>query len=135
MKKLTLYSILLLALPTSMLAQYNGGVGRGDILVVENNTFLDGTISSEPSYQKETSDISIYPNPFNNNITISFNSIVGDNVTIDVLNIKGEKVYSKLVEVNNGQNLVTLNQSGLANGIYLLYLSNDPNKSYKIVKQ
>lgn len=34
MKKLTLYFIFLLALPTSMLAQFTGGIGRGDDIIV-----------------------------------------------------------------------------------------------------
>ena len=135
MKKLTLNFILLLTLPTCILAQYTGGVGRGDVLIAENNTFLDGTIASAQCYQKETSTINIYPNPFNDNIAINFNSIAEENVTINVESIKGEKVYSKLVENNSGNNLVNLNLSGLENGIYLLYFSNYPNKSLKIIKQ
>ena len=42
MKLLILYFILLMALPASILAQFTGGIGRGDLVIFGNGTLLNG---------------------------------------------------------------------------------------------
>ena len=92
-------------------------------------------ISSKPCNQSETSVISIYPNPLNDNVTISFNSVVEENVTIEILSEKGDKVFTKDIKVIIGKSLIELDLSHLAKGTYLLYFSNFPTESHKIVKR
>ena len=92
-------------------------------------------ISSKPCNQSEASVISIYPNPLNDNVTISFNSVVEENVTIEVVSEKGDKVFTKDIKVINGKSFIELDLSHLAKGTYLLYFSNFPTESHKIVKR
>ena len=92
-------------------------------------------IASESCSQHETSNISVFPNPFDDNVTVGFNSKSNEDITITIVTMDGKKVFTKLVKVKCGENSELLNLSDIGNATYYMYLSNAPNKSYKIVKQ
>jgi hypothetical protein len=66
----------------------------------------------------------VYPNPFNTNTNVAFNLKKDENVTLNVYNMIGEKVYS----LNNGMmtegdHLIQINGSNLSTGLYLVTLT------------
>jgi hypothetical protein len=73
----------------------------------------------------ENSSVSIYPNPFSSNTTISLKNIDLSNSTEFVLyNVLGEIVMSKMIH----QNSTDLDMNEIPSGVYIYHLLND-NKS------
>ena len=70
-------------------------------------------------------EISLYPNPAQDNITVSVPSIY-TKANLQILNIQGQVVYSQLVAAGN-QNIQLNN---LANGLYMLTIQADGKQVY-----
>jgi len=73
--------------------------------------------------------VTVYPNPANQEINISFDNIDTRNSSISVINILGQTVYSANVTANNMQ----INSSSFAPGVYVI-LCNTTNGSSNIGK-
>jgi hypothetical protein len=75
------------------------------------------------------SKLSVYPNPFNDVISINMDS----NAKIEIYNLLGETIYNK--KINSGSTL--LNLSNNASGMYLMKITaeNNQSKTVKIVKK
>lgn len=79
----------------------------------------------EIAEENENSSVSIYPNPFTTNTTISLKNINLSNSTEFVLyNVLGEIVLSKMIH----QNATVLDLNTIPSGVYIYHLLND-NKS------
>ena len=70
----------------------------------------------QPGHIKAT----LFPNPANDVLNISWPSLKVETVTFTVLDIAGKKIISKKEKVVDGSNLINFSTSGLAEGIYLL---------------
>jgi serine protease AprX len=81
----------------------------------------------------------IYPNPFTDNITVSFFSSIVQNVNVKMYNTLGQTVIQKYWKVAGGGNtLITLGGlQNLSDGIYLVVLTDEKGNVYtsKVVKQ
>ena len=75
------------------------------------------------------SKLSVYPNPFNDVISINVDS----NAKMEIYNLLGETIYSK--KINSGT--TSLNLSNNANGMYLMKITteNNQSKTVKIMKK
>jgi len=71
----------------------------------------------------------VFPNPFNTSTTIEFNLPYNSNVSLELFNIKGQKIEE--LSINNNQSSVEWNAYGLAPGIYFHRLSTDTDKIVK----
>jgi alpha-tubulin suppressor-like RCC1 family protein len=71
------------------------------------------------------SNLSVYPNPFNDVISISIDS----NAKVEIYNLLGETIYAK--KINSGT--TQLNLGNHASGVYLIKATNENNQS-KMVK-
>ena len=84
--------------------------------------------------EKENNGASIYPNPFNSTIKITFAEKFGNDVSISIYNIKGALVYTKSsVQLNE-----MIDLSKLSEGTYLLKMEaiENENKAFlKLIKQ
>ena len=83
---------------------------------------------------------SIYPNPFNSNLNIEFETLEKIELGIDVYDISGNKIVSLLnKQFINGKNKLVWNAKNdlnekVAGGIYFInFVSNDMQKSQKII--
>jgi hypothetical protein len=86
--------------------------------------FTDGTLSTGDIAFAEA--VELYPNPTNGeNINISGLSLLGD-VSVEIHNISGQRVFSKLLVPSNGK-LTIDNLPNLNNGVYLLRLTQNNN--------
>lgn len=71
-------------------------------------------------------ELSVYPNPANNQATIQFTTQRNELVTIDVNHITGQSITSYTVKANSGINTFSIpNVSGLQKGVYLITLKNE----------
>lgn len=68
----------------------------------------------------------IFPNPFNNNFTVSFGANKTTTATLRIQNSAGNLVYAKTINVTKGNNSVVMNNlPNLGSGIYYVTVYNE----------
>ncbi len=82
------------------------------------------------------SNISVYPNPFQNQLTVNFNSLVAQQTAFEIYNMEGKLVHSNLFVANTGQNQMTISTTNLSQGFYHYVLkgNNEILSTGKMVK-
>lgn len=88
------------------------------------------SLETEVVVNNDETEISIYPNPANNILNINFNNNDNAEYKIEIYTILGEVVYSKVLK-NNFTEILSINTTNFANGIYLLKLINNEHKYIK----
>ena len=68
--------------------------------------------------------IEVYPNPFTNEISIDFKTLLKSKVKIEVRNKLGIIIKEEVIEANNSNKKIELNKN-LSSGIYFIIISND----------
>jgi len=97
----------------------DGNIAYSKVVTVYNNTSKDFSISA-------------FPNPVQQTLSISINGNIGNNATIEVVDIYGKVLMQQTVQSANDQ----IDCSSLPNGLYLLRYSDDTNnRVLKINKQ
>jgi hypothetical protein len=77
-------------------------------------------------------NIEVYPNPFNNNVTVSL--VDNTPATIEVVTIEGVNVYN--TTTNNNSSFTNINLTQLTNGVYFIKVTQNGNTTVqKLVKQ
>jgi hypothetical protein len=96
-------------------------------------SYDDGVSSIKPI--AENKEFNIYPNPFRNNLSIDWKGRQQSNVSVRLVNILGQEVYSASMKLNTGSN--TLQLPALNSGNYILMIRDAEGKSWssKVVKQ
>ena len=82
-------------------------------------------------------NVVIYPNPFGNELTVSFESLANQQALLNIYNVLGQQIFSSQMNTKSGINLFNLNNTNSleANGIYFVKLSIDNQTyTYKIMK-
>jgi hypothetical protein len=103
----------------------------GDAYVNTVSTVWTAKVLGINSVSKN-SKVSIYPNPSNGVFNIDFNNVTVSK--IDVANILGQKVFSKIVDKTKSESNISIDLSNNPNGVYIINASNDKEtKSYKVV--
>lgn len=94
-----------------VIGNYSGGVAyyKGDTAGITTDI---NTIAVE-----NQSSI-LYPNPCNNQLTLSFAELLNENTEVRIFNLTGQVLYSN--SVSKGQQLITINTSAFPDGIYVL---------------
>ncbi len=78
-------------------------------------------------------NISVFPNPAENNLNISLNSIEEQSIRIELLNAVGQIIFSENNENVRGEIIKTINLSGISKGIYLIRLISGNQQYFKKV--
>lgn len=98
--------------------------------IINDNGCIDTTacmdVSDAGIEQNQTSGLTVYPNPFSDFTTVNFGSNLIETHTVIIQNLLGEVVYRN--EQVTGT-ILTVNRTGLSNGIYLLTLSETNNSN------
>lgn len=109
----------------------NGGTG--------NNIYLDdiNVTVGNTGVQEEFAngfDLNVYPNPFSENTTVSFNLAEKHNVSVGIFDIVGKGVIglSSPSELNAGPYSFPLNKKTLTSGVYFIKLNVD---GYSVTKK
>lgn len=79
-------------------------------------------------------NISVYPNPFNDFITVSFAESISDEISIILMEINGKVILKK--NVSDKHNIIDLEITDLPNGMYLISIQGQAENSiiYRLVK-
>ena len=93
----------------------------------ENVDKLQMTTGSVGLNESGINELSIFPNPFTNNATISFNVEGLERTTIEVINTIGQNVQSFDLGTVTGNQLVQLDATELPAGFYLVSISSGKN--------
>ncbi len=94
---------------------------------LENNWNVENDDNFVP---QNSHPVVVYPNPSDmsraNDLNIKYYSKQSDNVTIEIFNIKGQKLQSNRVDVKKGENKIKLNfKNNFSSGIYFLKISDN----------
>lgn len=94
-----------------------------------NSNFI--TLSVKEQTDKEALAFEAYPNPTNDNVTITYKNTSNEAVSYDVINASGQLVKSEKISSVAGVNKQQISLSGLASGMYFLTLSVGDKTSYQ----
>lgn len=128
--------------PAEALSAFNGLDSQGDwtILIADffagdtgtlNNWSVELCTTSGLSIEEnELDNLSIYPNPNNGEFNIGFNPKSGEDITIEVYDIRGRNIYTNSFNtVSRFEEVIRLNNA--QSGVYLLSISDGPQKVTK----
>ena len=99
-----------------------GGVQDYTVNITGNASL---TIGAPGESAADMAGMKLYPNPAQNDLTIQFNSGTDGNVKMNVYNLTGQRVISNENSAATGTNIVDVNTSQLANGVYIFELENN----------
>jgi hypothetical protein len=89
--------------------------------VIQMHTFnANNTLNVSVRENDVMASIEAFPNPFRGNLTISYNQILADDATIELLDLSGRSVFLENGRTLNGSGSITLETSDLATGSYIL---------------
>ena len=119
-------------------------MSSGDyVLTVKNMMDLVGNITVEQTYDFSyvgidelfvNGEVSIYPNPANNLLNISFTAKNNTEFDINFSDISGRVIMQNMYQVNQGENKLTMDLNGISQGVYLLTITeNNSSLMYKII--
>ena len=76
----------------------------------------------------------MYPNPFRDELNISFKSALKSEGVIQLFDMQGKEISK--IELQQGEKSIKINNGYLSNGIYLIHLTSGTEKSiFKVIKQ
>jgi hypothetical protein len=87
-------------------------------------------VLSTQDFTLEEDGLLIYPNPNNGEFTINLKATSSNSVSIDVLDIRGRKVFNKNYSVNGSLNQ-TINLGSVQSGMYLINVQDGDRKVTK----
>lgn len=79
------------------------------------------------------SDVTIYPNPAKEELNMGFTSAENENAQVELDNVLGQNMLNKKYNIVAGQNLVSLNVSGLSAGTYICRIISEKGVSQKLI--
>ncbi|MBI4945144.1 MAG: T9SS type A sorting domain-containing protein [Bacteroidetes bacterium] len=102
-----------------------------------NNVYIDDINIGNTGIAEEFAngfDLTVFPNPFNDNATISFNILEKYNISVGVYDIVGREVMpvSAKAELHAGTYSLPLNRNALSPGVYFVKLNAD---GYSVIKK
>jgi hypothetical protein len=78
----------------------------------------------------------IFPNPFNSNINIIFNKPISENITVELYDLSGRKLYESTSIHNEMVLQVDFAEAAIRPGAYLLKVTGEnETKVFKVVKR
>jgi hypothetical protein len=79
--------------------------------------------------------VTIFPNPFTEQLNISINSKASRNIRISLTNVSGKQVYAADHELLEGENQITINTVHLSPALYILNINGaEFLKAYSVIK-
>lgn len=107
--------------PTSCETGFDGEVEDYSVNIINNLSIEDNQLNN----------LSIYPNPNNGTFTIGFNPKSGDNINIEVYDIRGRAIFNKTFNSTTRFD-EAIQLSNAQSGVYLLNISDG---SFKVTKK
>ena len=100
----------------------------GQFLTASSQYYIDKSALGITSIEKDPNAL-VYPNPFNDNLSIALNSNLENTITIS--DLLGKVVYSSNINAKN----ITIDTKAFSNGNYILTIENKEGRfNYKLIK-
>ena len=122
---------------TSSITPINNGNFYVDVLDANNCLGSDSITVNFVGIENDfTYEFQIFPNPSNENITLSSNFQINNPTKINIYNLTGKLVLSENVAIKNGGS-ENINVSSLRSGVYLLEIKNSNliNQMFPFIKK
>jgi hypothetical protein len=87
-----------------------------------------------PTEQRELSEMKVYPNPSNGNITIELSGQMIGNLTVMVYDLTGRLVLQDAIDSGNHWGSVHLNLNRLASGTYIIQVNGFDTRLVKLLE-
>ncbi len=112
--------------------------GGNNLFIDDINLYRGGP--SEVSVNNVSSStingMTVYPNPANAELNVSFSAINEGNYTVQVVDLVGKVIYAYTIKANQGTNDVLIDTENLGNGAYFVKVSdNTSSKTVQFIKQ
>jgi hypothetical protein len=72
--------------------------------------------------ENENLQVSIYPNPTNDFLNVSFQTISSENIELEIYDISGRLILNEKQRVGGGRNVITKDITGLSEAVYFVNL-------------
>ena len=112
-------SVDMTAVPDGALVAFRATSGGGNFMWIDNVKFRTGAPVAIEDLMDQ-SKLSVFPNPVSNKLNVSMSMKRNDKVTFAVVNTLGQEVYSVTKDVNSGNQVIDIDASQLAAGMYIL---------------
>jgi PKD repeat protein len=96
------------------------GDGGNNLYIDEINLYQGGPGSMGLDQLATLDKVVLFPNPTEEELNIQFNVIESSDVNLVVQDITGKLIQSNLVKATSGKNLVMMNTTDLASGMYFM---------------
>lgn len=107
-----------------------------------DNAYVDEVVFSPLSQQSldefvnNSDNLSVYPNPFNGQLTVKFNIDAKETVNVQISDMFGKLIESKAWPVDMGTNILTLDLENYASGMYIVKVtSSNGFAMQKLIKE
>ncbi|EZH75155.1 endonuclease [Aquimarina atlantica] len=110
---------------------------KNTMVYAENPTALESELLPEDFGLEETSII-VSPNPFKNQLSIDFKTLVEGDVDITITDVTGKTVYTQTIRLNAGQSKLSIDMNRYTKGFYVVHASSTNGKlniTQKIIKE
>ena len=104
---------------------------NNNILSETQYHYLDGpySFSGIGIEESDITEMRVFPNPASDNVRVAFEMKAATDVTVNVVNTVGQTVMTSSHNAVTGRNVVSLNMSNLANGLYFVEVSSENGTS------
>ncbi|WP_109098845.1 DUF5689 domain-containing protein [Aquimarina sp. AU58] len=110
---------------------------KNTMVYAENPTALESELLTKDFGLEETS-IFVSPNPFKNQLSIDFKTLVEGDVDITITDVTGKTVYTQTIQLNVGQSKLSIDMNRYTKGFYVVHASSTNGKlniTQKIIKK
>lgn len=116
--------------------RFKGTSGYGNNLYLDDINIANGLITNVSNIQKEAAEVRIMPNPVSNQMTLEFTMLNTADASISILNALGQQVQQVSNGSFSGTNLIEVNTSELASGVYFVNIvTNEGSTTKRFVRQ
>jgi hypothetical protein len=109
--------------------KYNGEVFYHDIGFIADSVFVDpeywlitknNTVTKVNDLEPLSGNMIVFPNPFTNDFNILLQNYTGNEVSINLFAVNGQKVFSQTYQLYNGKEFINIPSTSLGSGKYIL---------------
>jgi hypothetical protein len=104
---------------------YYTGAGEGErpgIAIDDIQVLFDPFCSVEDAKEIE---LNVFPNPSDGKFSVNFDGVGGKKYFISIVDLSGNKIYSKEYFANQGANKINIPNNNLETGIYFLHIKQE----------
>ncbi len=92
-----------------------------ETVVTLNNNYK--TVSITENTQNVLNNVSVYPNPAKDNVSLNFVNENSENASYQIINVIGQSVRTQNIPAAKGETTYNVNLSGIESGIYFIKLT------------